>query len=100
YGMCVTIHKYTITYYFMSHIKNVQAFGKLTGICTGYGGSYKPGKQNLQANAMSALTNNAQQVMGEVLSAQINFDNITNVREAAFKDIQRFGTRIISALKA
>ena len=84
----------------MSHIKTVEAFGKLMGICTGYGGSFNPGRPNLQANAMSALTNNARQVMADVHAAQTEFDNATNTREVAFKDIQRLGTRIISTLKA
>ncbi|NOS93749.1 MAG: hypothetical protein HOP30_17660 [Cyclobacteriaceae bacterium] len=96
----VSIHKYTITYYYMSHIKNVEAFGKLTGICTGYGGKFKPGNPNLQAHVMSALMNNARQVMSEVHSAKTEYDNATNTRELTFKDIKRLGTRIISALKA
>ncbi len=84
----------------MSHIKNVEAFGKLTGICTGYGGSYNPGNPNLQANVMSALMNNARQVMSEVHAAKTEYDNTTNARELMFKDIKRLGTRIISALKS
>jgi len=84
----------------MSHIKNVEAFGKLTGICTGYGGKFNPGNPNLQANVMSALMNSARQVMNEVHSAKTEYDNATNTRELAFIDIQRLGTRIISALKS
>lgn len=84
----------------MSHIKNVEAFGKLTGICTGYGGTYNPGNPNLQANVMSALMNNARLVMSEVHAAKTEYDNSTNARELMFKDIKRLGTRIISALKS
>jgi hypothetical protein len=84
----------------MSHIKNVEAFGKLTGICTGYGGKFKPGNPNLQANVMSALMNNARLVMDEVYAAKTEYDNATNTRELAFKDIKQLGTRIISALKS
>ena len=32
----------------MSHIKNVDAYSRLVGLCTGYGGKYNPGQQNLQ----------------------------------------------------
>jgi len=84
----------------MSHIKNVEAFGKLTGICTGYGGTYNPGNPNLQAEALSALMNNARQVISEVRTTQIDYDNVTNTREVAFKEIQRLGARIMSALKS
>jgi hypothetical protein len=84
----------------MSHIKNVEAFGKLTGICTGYGGTYNPGNPNLQAQAMSALMNNARQVINEVHTAKTEYDNVTNTRELMFKNVKRFSTRIISALKS
>ena len=48
----------------------MQAFGKLTGICTGYGGTYNPGQQNLQVNAMTTLLNSAQQAWEEVKEAR------------------------------
>ena len=59
----------------------MQAFGKLTGICTGLGGTYNPGKQNLQVNAMITLLNSAQQAWEEVKEAQKAYDNATNDRE-------------------
>lgn len=84
----------------MSHIKNVQAFGKLTGICTGYGGAYKPGQQNLQVNALTTLLNNAQQVLSDVNEKQTVYDNITNTRELGFKGIRKLGSRVYSVLKS
>ena len=84
----------------MSHIKNVQAFGKLTGICTGYGGTYKPGQQNLQVNALITLLNNAQQVLSEVNERQTAYDNITNTRELGFNGIRKLGSRVYSVLKS
>ena len=62
----------------MSHLKNMQAFGKLTGVCTGLGGNYNPGQQNLQANAMAAKLNIAQQVWEEVKEAEKAYDNATS----------------------
>jgi hypothetical protein len=64
----------------MSHVKNVQAFEKLAGLCTGYGGAYNPGQQNLQVNALVTSLNNAQQVLMEVTEAQTVLDNATNRR--------------------
>ena len=32
----------------MNTIKNMQAFTRLIGYCTGYGGKYNPGRQTLQ----------------------------------------------------
>ena len=84
----------------MSHVKNVQAFGKLTGICTGYGGTYNPGQQNLQVNAMTTLLNIAQQSMEEVSDAQTIYDNATNQRVTGFKGIRHLSSRIVSVLKS
>jgi hypothetical protein len=84
----------------MSHIKNMQAFGKLTGICTGYGGSYNPGQQNLQVDALVTLLTNAQQVLSEVHEKQTAYDNITNTRELGFKGIRKLGSRVYSVLKS
>ena len=84
----------------MSNVKNVEAFGKLTGICTGYGGSYKPGQLNLQVSAMATLLNQARQAITDVHTAETTFDNATNVRAQKFRDMQRLCPRIINALKA
>jgi hypothetical protein len=72
----------------MSHVKNMQAFEKLTGLCTGYGGSYNPGQQNLQVDALIAKLNNAQQVLMEVTETQTVYDNATNSREASLSPTQ------------
>jgi hypothetical protein len=84
----------------MSNVKNVQAFGKLIGICTGYGGQYKPGQQNLQVNAMITLLNSAQQVMDEVNEAKTAYDNATNNRELAFRRLRKTSTSVMSVLRS
>ena len=84
----------------MSHVKNMHAFGKLTGVCTGLGGTYNPGQQNLQANAMAAKLNIAQQVWEEVREAEKAFDNSTNDRELGFLKIRRLSSNVCGMLKA
>jgi hypothetical protein len=84
----------------MSHIKNAEAFGKLIGVCTGYAGGYNPGSTNLQITSMNAMLNEARQALAEVYSAQTLFDNATNDREVAFKEMRLRCTRIYSVLKA
>lgn len=83
----------------MSHVKNVQAFGKLTGICTGYGGQYNPGKQNLQVNAMATLWTKAQQAMVEVNEAQSLYDMATNNRVTGFRGLRKLSSSVIALLK-
>lgn len=83
----------------MAHVKNVQAFEKLAGLCTGYGGSYNPGQQNLQVDALIAKLNSAQQLLMEVTEAQTVYDNATNSREQLFKKLEKLSSQIMSVLK-
>src|SRR6185369_359452 len=84
----------------MSHVQNMQSFEKLTGICTGLGENYKPGKQNLQVNAMTTLSTIAQQIGEEVREAQKAYDNITNAREEGFSTIRKLSSGVYLMLKS
>jgi hypothetical protein len=84
----------------MSNVKNVEAFGKLTGICTGYGGSYNPGQPNLQVTAMNTLLSQARATLQEVHVAKTVFENVTNTREVMFRDMMALSSRAISWLRA
>src|SRR6478752_2955621 len=83
----------------MSHVKNVHAFEQLKGICTGYGGKYNPGKQNLQVNALTTLLNNAQLALAEMHEARTAYERATNSREVAFKDAPKFASRMYNVLR-
>lgn len=89
-----------LTIYVMSHVKTMQAFGQLKGICTGLGGAYNPGQENLQVKALTTIQFNAQQVMDEVKVAKTVYDNITNQRELAFREVRALGSRICFLLRA
>lgn len=82
----------------MSNVKNVQALEKLLGICTGLGGSYNPGNQNLQVKAMTTLLSQVRNVLSEVHSARTSYEIATNQREDAFSTLKPLTTRIISTL--
>lgn len=84
----------------MSHVQNLQSFDKVIRICTGLGGSYNPGQQNLQVYAMSAKLNIAQQIWEEVKVAQQAYDNATNARELGFQNIRTLSSNVYGLLKA
>jgi len=84
----------------MGHVKTMQAFGQLKGTCTGLGGSYNPGQQNLQVKALTTIQFNAQQVMDEIIEAKTAYDNITNRRQMAFREAKVLGSRLCSLLKS
>lgn len=84
----------------MSYVKNLQSFGKLKGICTGLGGAYNPGQQHLQVKALTTIQFNAQQLMDKVTERKTVYDNVTNKREVAFKELRSFSSRICYLLRS
>ncbi len=84
----------------MSHLKNVEAFGKLEGICIGFGDEYKPIQRNLQVENMSGILTNARYALTNVSGAKTSFENAINRRAVAFKEISKLATRIFVALKS
>ncbi|MEQ1588338.1 MAG: hypothetical protein ABL895_20810, partial [Cyclobacteriaceae bacterium] len=85
---------------FMSHIKNMQNFDKVIAVCTGLGGTYNPGKQNLRVESLTALLNNAHSALESLKVAKTNFEYATNYREVAFRNLPKLTGRIISELKS
>ncbi len=83
----------------MSHVQNLQSFDKVIRICTGLGGTYNPGQQNLQVYAMSTQLNIAQQIWEEVKEAQKAYDNATNARELGFQQIRTLSSNVYNMLK-
>jgi len=84
----------------MAHIKNVQAFEKLLGVCTGLGGSYKPGKQNLHVSVMHSMFVEAQQALSEVKEAKTLYNQATNHREELFKATDKLASSMYHVLQA
>lgn len=84
----------------MSHVHNVQSFEKLLGICTGYGGSYNPGQQNLRVENLSDLLARARERLLQVSIAKTSYEHAQNSREAAFAEIRKLVPRILAELKA
>jgi hypothetical protein len=79
----------------MSHAKNVETYSRLVEFCTGYGGNYNPGQQNLKLNAMRALLEKAQSSLQDVSLKRLDYKRVTNEREIAFTDLSKLATRIV-----
>jgi len=84
----------------MTHVSNVQSFEKLLGICTGYGGSYNPGKQNLRVEILSDLLKQAQDKLLQVSIAKSNHEQAQNEREIAFTEMRALTSRIMAELRS
>jgi hypothetical protein len=84
----------------MSNVKNVEALARLVGLCTGLGGRYNPGQQNLQVASMQTLLSNAQEVLLKVSTTKTKHENATDNRELLYEEIRELVRRIIAELKS
>lgn len=84
----------------MSHVKNVAAFEKLLGYCSGYGGSYNPGLPNLTVSTMSDLLEKARQAVQQANATKADLNNETNEREIFFDNLPKLTSGIIYTLAA
>ncbi len=84
----------------MNTIKNMQAFTRLIGYCTGYGGKYNPGRQTLQVEKLQAQLEAVRQALEEVKVTKVHFNDEVNTRKQAFDDLPKLAASVIRALKA
>lgn len=84
----------------MSHAKNAESYSRLVDICTGYGGTYNPGRPTLQLKAMRALLKEAQSSLQLVKQTVSDYNNATNDREITFEEIQMMATSVVRMLKS
>ena len=84
----------------MSHVKNLQNFDKVIAVCTGLGGNYNPGNQNLSVQELTTLLNNARTAYESMKEARSGYKDATNNREVKFEGIDKLAARILSELKS
>jgi hypothetical protein len=82
------------------HVKNVESFEKLVGICTSFGAGYAPSKTSIKLAAINTMLASAQQSLQQVKVAQTAFDNSSNNRELSINALRKLASRIINALEA
>jgi hypothetical protein len=84
----------------MSAIKNVDAFEKLVGLCSGYGESYDPGRQNLRHQSLNQLLRQAREALQQVHRCVTAYQEATNQREVLFGELKTLAPRVLSELRA
>jgi hypothetical protein len=84
----------------MTHVKIADAFSKLVGFCTGYGGKYNPGRPNLRIESMSTQLDEVRQSFEVVKNAQANLNNQVNKRKQKYDQLSRLASSILRALEA
>jgi hypothetical protein len=84
----------------MTHVKTADAFAKMVGFCTGYGGKYNPGRQNLRIESMVAQLDEVRQSFEVVKNAQAELNNQVNKRKQKYDKLSRLASSILRALEA
>jgi hypothetical protein len=84
----------------MTHVKNTEAFARLIGFCTGYGGKYNPGRPNLQMDALVNKLTETQLAIEQVKIAKTSFDNGVNQRKQTFDQVSNLVSSILRTLEA
>ncbi|MEQ9415541.1 MAG: hypothetical protein RIF39_17020, partial [Cyclobacteriaceae bacterium] len=84
----------------MSHVKTAEAYSRLVGICTGFGGKYNPGRQTLQLKAMRALLEEAQSSLQDYLQKLLIYKDVTNEREVAYEQLGKLTSRIVRSVES
>lgn len=80
------------------HAKNVANFEDLISFCNGYGGSYNPSKDALTIAKLKDLQTQSKDSLQQAKTTKTSFDNATNARQLAFKDLKPLATKIVNAL--
>ena len=78
----------------------VGAFEGFVGTCSGFGGKYNPGQQNLQVKSLTQKLQEARQAIERVRVARSLLDQLTNQRADAYAQLSRLATRVINRLGA
>lgn len=84
----------------MTHVKNVEAFSRLVGFCTGYGGKYNPGQPNLQVSVLLTNISAAQEALERVVIAKSLLDKAVNKRKVEFNALAKLATGVLLTLQA
>jgi len=84
----------------MTHVKNIEAFSRLVGFCSGYGGTFNPGRQSLQIDALVNKVIETQSAMEQAKVAKAEYDNQVNLRKQTFDQLPRLVSSILRTLEA
>jgi hypothetical protein len=77
--------------------KNVANFQQVISFCKGYGADYHPARPSLTLTGLQELLDQSQAALANVKDAKAAFDNATNSRMAAFKELKPFCAQVVSA---
>lgn len=84
----------------MNTIQKLQAFTRLIGYCTGYGGKYNPGRQTLQVKNLQAHSEAVRQALEVVKVTKVHFDNEVNARRQVYNQLPELAASVMRTMDA
>jgi hypothetical protein len=84
----------------MTHVKNAEAFARLVDFCTGYGGTYNPGRSTLQIGTLVTQVSATRMALEQVIITKALYDNEVNKRRQVFDQLPRLVSSILRTLEA
>lgn len=84
----------------MNNVKNAEVFSRLVDFCTGYGGSYNPGRTTLQIEALIAQKQKVNNTIANVIGVKSLYDNAVNQRKQAFDLLPKLVSSVLRTLEA
>lgn len=82
------------------HAKNVDNFGELISGITSFGTKYNPSNPLLLLAALKAKETSARASINAINTATIQYSNVSNKRENAFKPVNSIVTRSLNAVRS
>lgn len=83
----------------MTTVKTMQALNELIGYCTGFGGKYNPGRQNLRLEALQAQLEAVSQSLEQVKVTKVHFINEVNERKKVFDPLPSIASNVLRMLE-
>lgn len=84
----------------VGHTKNVANFENLISRCTGFGVTYNPSQNAIKIANLNNLKTAALAALANVTAKHTAYMNAVDSREVIFAPLQKFATRIMSALRS
>jgi len=81
-----------------THVKIVEAFEGFAGFCSGLGGKYKPGEENLQLTALASLLAKTKAALHQVDDRKSRLDLAQSHRTLVFQDLAKRTRQVLDSL--
>lgn len=84
----------------MTHVKTADAFARLIDFCSGYGGTYNPGRPTLQLTNMVNKLKEARRALDQLIVSRAQYDAAVNARKQEFDKLPKLMASVMRFLES